>query len=115
MCLEALLWTLHLRDSPSWAPSGCALHGARGLLGPRYSNWVCTTAAAASQCLLDMPIHASHPRPTESESLGVRPKNLCFNKPSEDSELGLRLRTSAPQRLSVGVFSQGYPSKGGPC
>lgn len=28
-----------------------------------------------------------HPRPTEGEILGVGPSNLCFNKPSGDSDV----------------------------
>lgn len=39
------------------------------------------TASVLSGNLLDMQILSPHPRSIESETLGVRPNNPCFNKP----------------------------------
>ena len=38
--------------------------------------------ASSSKNLLEMQIMGAHIKPTESETLGVRPNNVCFNKPS---------------------------------
>ena len=39
-------------------------------------------AAALPEYLLEMQILRPHPRPTESEKMGEKPRDLCFNKPS---------------------------------
>lgn len=39
-------------------------------------------ASVSPENLLEMHILWSHPSPSESESLGVGPKNLCLKKPS---------------------------------
>ena len=41
-----------------------------------------SAATALSGLLLEMQIPGSPPRPAESEFLGVRPSQLCFNEPS---------------------------------
>lgn len=38
--------------------------------------------SASPQNLLEMQILMLHPRPTEPETLGARPYNLCFDEPS---------------------------------
>lgn len=44
-------------------------------------------AAAAKSSILEIRILRYLPRPTKSESLGVWPTNLCFNKPFGDSDV----------------------------
>lgn len=41
-----------------------------------------------------MQILEPHPRPTESEPLGVGPDNLCFKKPPVNSDKHTNLKTT---------------------
>lgn len=50
--------------------------------------------SAAFGNLLEMQILRHHSRPAASETLGVEPINLCFNKPSRDSDAHSSLRTT---------------------
>lgn len=49
-----------------------------------------TVAAVAPKDLLEIQILASHPRLTESESLGVVPDNLGITSSSSDSDAQLK-------------------------
>lgn len=59
------------------------------------------SASAWPENLLEIQMITSHPRPTESGTVGMGPRNLHFNKPSRDSYILLRLRTTSLERRKL--------------
>lgn len=53
-------------------------------------------ASAPARNLLEMQIPEPHPRPSESETLGVGPNELCFTCPPGAPGLALRLENPCP-------------------
>lgn len=51
-----------------------------------------TTAVAPPGNMLELQILRTLPRPTDSDALGARPRDLCFNKPSKWVWCGLRFK-----------------------
>lgn len=76
---------LTLNSLPAWNTSFCLKSNLLLLETPTavvLRKWSWTGVLPSSENLLEMQILGPCPKPTESKTLGVVPRNLCFNKPS---------------------------------
>lgn len=75
---------MHLVEKPSFMPLNLRLNVALGL-----------AASASLETLLEMQILGPHPRPIDSETLGVHPAACVLMSPPGDSDAQSSLRITA--------------------